>query len=302
MEADVFERQVNEAQNASRAGDWPRALAGYVDLAEQFPNRTEPTRRLENLLSEVRNNPSRINPAAFATARPNLERAARLGVVQAMLILGQNLRSANSEDALAWYTLAAQKGNLEAMVQTGLIYSNRRDAEEGGKALEYFLRAAEGGSREGKYYTGECYYFGKPGVLPDEPKALQYLQEAAALGDLRAMNLLGDHLRKQSRYDEAFRYFEEAAKGGLAMATANLGVMYMNGWGVSKNREAAVNLFRQAAEKSDAGGMFFLAECLQGGLGTAKDPRAALDWFKKAARAGNPKAIEYCRANAIDLP
>ncbi|MBV9488213.1 MAG: sel1 repeat family protein [Verrucomicrobia bacterium] len=281
-------------------GDWEQGLSLYVSLAENYPNRDEAYTRLTNLLAEARKNPSRVNEDNFATLRPLLERAANLGVVPAMLLLGQNLRHTSPEDALYWYEKAAQKGNADGMVQAGLLYANRHTPEDNRKALEYFIQAAEAGNRDGKYCAGECFYYSKPGLVPNEVKALQYLQEAAVLGDLRAMNLLGDYYRKKHNYNEARRFFEEAARGGFALAMANLGVLYMNGEGVVRAPEKAAELFRQAAELGDAGGMYLYGQCFLGGVGVRKDVRVAHEWFRKAARAGNANAIEYCRNNNLD--
>ena len=67
-----------------------------------------------------------------------------------------------------------------AMIEAGLLYSNRRQPGDDRKALEYFLQAANTGDRVGKYLAGECYYYGK-GVPVDVPKAVGFLQEAAAI-------------------------------------------------------------------------------------------------------------------------
>jgi TPR repeat protein len=299
-ETDPVEQALSDAQSAGRNGNWDKALATYVELAERYPNRQEPRQRLANLLAEGRKNGARINEENFATLKPVLERAARLGAVPAMLILAQNLRPNQPDEALSWYEKAAQKGNPEAMVQAGLIYSSHRTPEDNRKGLEYFIQAADAGNRDGKYLAGECFYYPKPGLVQDEAKALEYLHEAAALGELRSMNLLGTYYRKVRRYDEARRYLEEGARGGLPLAMANLGVLYVNGEGVTRNSEKAVELFRQAAEQGDAGGMYLYGQCFFNGVGLPKDIRMANEWFRKAARAGNPSAIDYCRRNNLE--
>jgi TPR repeat protein len=68
---------------------------------------------------------------------------------------------------------------------------------------------------------------------------------------------------------------------------------------VQRSPEIAANLFKQGAEKGDPIGMCFYAGCLQEGLGLQKDSKAAAEWFKRAARAGNARAIEWCRANGV---
>ena len=75
----------------------------------------------------------------------------------------------------------------------------------------------------------------------------------------------------------------------------------MNGEGVKRNPEAGANLFRQGAEKGDSVGMFFYANCLAQGIGVQRDTRTATEWYRKAAKAGNARAIEWCRQNSVDF-
>jgi TPR repeat protein len=112
---------------------------------------------------------------------------------------------------------------------------------------------------------------------------------------------LGTHYRRLSHFDRARKYYEDAAAAGYALSQSNLGVLYMNGEGVQRSPELAVNLFRQGAEKGDPSGKFFYASCLQDGLGVPKDTKAAADWFRRSARAGQPRAIEWCRQNGINF-
>jgi TPR repeat protein len=183
-------------------------------------------------------------------------------------------------------------------VEAGLLYSNRRQSGDDRKALDYFLQAANTGDRVGKYLAAECYYYGK-GVPVDVVKALGLLQESAALHEPRAMDLLGTHFRKLRQFDQARKYYEDAAAEGYPLSLSNLGVLYMNGEGVQRSPEIAANLFKQGAEKGDPVGMCFYAGCLLEGLGLQKDSKAAAEWFKRSARAGNPRAIEWCRNNGV---
>jgi TPR repeat protein len=286
-----------DAQELVRQGDWQGALKAYLDLADKYPDRRNVLMRVDNLLAELRTE-GKIDPASNPQVTPYLIRAADKGSVAAMLILGQFLRESDPTAALRWFEMAAGKGSGPAMIEAGLLYSNRRQSGDDRKALEYFLQAASVGDRVGKYLAGECYYFGK-GVQTDTAKAVEFLQESAALGEPRAMDLLGTHFRRLRQFDRARKYYEDAAAAGYALSQSNLGVLYMNGEGVQRSPEIAVNLFKQGAEKGDPSGMFFYASCLQDGLGVPKDTKAAADWFRRAARAGNPRAIEWCKQNGV---
>jgi serine/threonine protein kinase/TPR repeat protein len=295
---DDFQEKLAAAQDLGKSGDWQGALKAYLDLIDRFPDRPTPLKRLNNLLAELRNAEGRLDPASYAEAKPNLVRAAEKGSVAAMLIIGQFSRETDPAEAMKWFELAAAKGSAPAMIEAGLLYSNRHQAADDHKALEYFLQAANTGDRIGKYLAGECYYFGK-GTAPDVAKAVELLQEAAALREPRAMDLLGSYYRKLRQFDQARKYYEDAAAAGYPLSLSNLGVLYMNGEGVQRSPEVAANLFKQGAEKGDPTGMFFYAGCLEDGLGLQKDSKAAAEWFRRSARAGNPRAIEWCRLRGV---
>ena len=295
---DDFGQKLNDAQALGRSGDWQGALKGYLALSDEYPERTLAVTRLENLLSGLNSGGNRLDAAAFEDSKPEFLRAAEKGVVPAMLIIGKFTRETDPREALKWFEIAAAKGSAPAMVDAGLMYSNRRQPGDDRKALEYFLQAANTGDRIGKYLAGECYYYGK-GVPADTAKAVEFLQESAALHEPRAMDLLGTHYRKIGQFDQARKYYEEAAGAGYALSLSNLGVLYINGEGVQRSPEIAANLFKQGAEKGDPNGMYFYAGCLQEGLGVPKDTKLAAEWFKKSARAGNPRAVEWCRSHSI---
>jgi TPR repeat protein/serine/threonine protein kinase len=295
---DDLQEKLGAAQELGKSGDWQGALKAYLDLIDRFPERSIALKRLDNLLAELHGTEGKPDAEAYAEAKPNLVRAAEKGSVPAMLIIGQFARESTPLEALKWYEIAAAKGNADAMVEAGLMYSNRRQPGDDRKALEYFLQASNTGDRRGKYLAGECYYFGK-GAPVDTAKAVGFLQEAAALHEPRAMDLLGTHFRKLRQFDQARKYYEDAAAEGYPLSLSNLGVLYMNGEGVQRSPEIAANLFKQGAEKGDPTAMCFYAGCLAEGLGLQKDPKTATEWFRRSAHAGNPRAMEWCRTNGV---
>jgi TPR repeat protein len=293
----ALQRQLDSTAERIKNGDWYSGVRQYIQLSNQYSDSNVPREKLENLIAEVRSS-KKITSANIQEYQSDLEQAAGLGSIQAMLLLGESTRQTNQEYALRWFEAAAAKGNDHAKVQAGLVLSNRRGEGDAVRAFEYFKSAADNGNSEGKFTAGECYYLGK-GTTVDVSKALELLQEAAAMHEPRAMDLLGTHFRRAKDYQKARAYFEEATQLGFIRSTVNLGVLYLQGEGVTQNYQTAVNLFKKGAERSDSYGMFFYAECLAEGKGVQKDVGAATEWARKAAQAGNPLAIQWCKAKNI---
>jgi serine/threonine protein kinase len=293
----ALQRQLDAAAEMIKNGDWYAGVKQYIQLSNQYSDSEVPREKLENLIAEVRSS-KKIGSANIQEYRADLEQAADLGSIQAMLLLGESTRQTDQEYALRWFEAAAAKGNDHAKVQAGLVLSNRRGEGDAVRAFEYFKSAADNGNSEGKFTAGECYYLGK-GTAVDVPKALELLQEAAAMHEPRAMDLLGTHFRRAKDYQKARTYFEEATQLGFVRSMVNLGVLYLQGEGVTQNYQTAAALFKKGADRSDSYGMFFYAECLSEGKGVQKDAGAATEWAKKAAQAGNPLAIQWCKAKNI---
>ncbi|MBR5511741.1 MAG: SEL1-like repeat protein [Bacteroidaceae bacterium] len=88
------------------------------------------------------------------------------------------------------------------------------------------------------------------------------------------------------RYDEAVKYFREAAKYGFPSAVANLGKCYYDGDGVGISRSLAMRYFNMAAEKGNILAMHYLGECYHKGESIEKNDSIAYAYYNKAANEG----------------
>jgi TPR repeat protein len=91
-------------------------------------------------------------------------------------------------------------------------------------------------------------------------------------------------------YGAALRWFREAADQGFARAYYNLGILYMNGQGVHQDYEAARQYFEKGANAGDTSAQTNLGYLYDRGLGMPQNPKLALKWYRKAAEGGNPLA------------
>ena len=73
----------------------------------------------------------------------------------------------------------------------------------------------------------------------------------------------------------------------------NLGMHYYYGTGVEQDYEEAVRWYRDAAEAGNAIAQYNLGQCYFGGTGVERDLDFARDWLEKSAKNGNKKAAHF---------
>ena len=95
---------------------------------------------------------------------------------------------------------------------------------------------------------------------------------------------------KAGDYQKAFRLWEPLAKRGHAKAQSNLGVMYSNGKGVTKDDAKAVYWYRKAAQHGDAAAQYSLGSMYNEGKSVPEDDAKAVRWYRRAAEQGYEKA------------
>lgn len=118
----------------------------------------------------------------------------------------------------------AQRGDADAQFRLGLLYANRKGAEQDyAQAEHWYRKAAEQNHPLANFNLGMMQANGH-GMPPDRAKALAWIQKAADLGDAGAQYTLGvSHQRlvmegvsvdpAQSRID-AYKWFHLAAAQG----------------------------------------------------------------------------------------
>jgi TPR repeat protein len=82
----------------------------------------------------------------------------------------------------------------------------------------------------------------------------------------------------------------DLAKQGDPEAQVQLGMIYRDGEGVTKNYQEAVKWFAKAAEQGHARGQAALGGMYYDGQGVSQDYEQAALWFRKAADQGHPMA------------
>jgi len=93
------------------------------------------------------------------------------------------------------------------------------------------------------------------------------------------------------RNADAAQWFHRAAQLGETRSMVQLGQLYLNGKGLTRNENEAMQWFQKAADAGDPSGMFFLGGMYHLGTGVARNYLTAIAWYRRAAEAGNPDAM-----------
>jgi TPR repeat protein len=89
----------------------------------------------------------------------------------------------NIEEGLVWLNRAAQKGNIEAMLELGVLYQKIDTLDNAPQlALDWFEKAALAGSAVGQYNLAHMYMDGHH-VAKDLPKAYIWMSLSDATGN-----------------------------------------------------------------------------------------------------------------------
>jgi serine/threonine protein kinase/TPR repeat protein len=293
------------AERAKETDNDAEAFKNFSRALDASPDKKGPREEMEMIAARLRSNAGQLTPEKFALLRAPLEQAASHNVVSAQMLLGEWLRKSDPRVALKWFAAAAAQGQTEAMTQAGLMMANGlgNDSPDFSAAVAWFQQGAAGGDTDAMVSLADCLLHGK-GIAKNEAQAVELLRTASALEHPSAMNMLGDLLKKgvpgtlDPNPSEAFGLFARAKDMGFLDAQANLGVMYVNGFGVPMDRDHAVKLWKDGAARGNALNMYFYAMALEGGLTGAPQPVAARQWYEESAKRGNQAAATWCRKHA----
>lgn len=91
-------------------------------------------------------------------------------------------------------------------------------------------------------------------------------------------------------FKAAIAEFEPLVADEYAPAQYQMGLVYLNGWGVKEDAVKATELFHLAASQNDVDALFTLSLMYTDGTGVKKDLKAAYGLMQKAAKKGIARA------------
>ncbi|RIY32822.1 hypothetical protein CKF54_04135 [Psittacicella hinzii] len=129
---------------------------------------------------------------------------------------------------------------------------------------------------------------------PQTHKAKQPASQSNATNDKTGYNdelakvyNLGVKAYNNKDFATARQHFLQASKQGHVIAKRYLGLMYINGEGVTRNARVAFNYFYQAAKANDAVSLYYVGRAYERGEGVTKNLAKAKSYYQKSASLGN---------------
>ena len=154
------------------------------------------------------------------------------------------------EKASYHFQLAAERGNVAAMVELGHLFFRpitgfTRDFH---KAMSCYQMAAEAGNASAQYMMGYMYEFGH--IERNIPEAIRYFELAAAQGSILSSTHLGllYQLPEQCNYGLAFKNCAVAADAGESTAEFMLANMLLFGRGCRYDIDRAKRYYLRALQ------------------------------------------------------
>ena len=165
------------------------------------------------------------------------------------------------------------------------------------KALNTFFELAKSGDAEAQYNVGIIYANGQ-GAKKDMAQAMQWYEKSAEQGNGAAAYNLGKIYQEMGvkdlhMYVKAKYWYEKAIAAGVMQANNNLASLYMQGRGVTKDKEKALTLFKKAAEMGDGSALINIGIVYAWGEKSTQDKMKAYENFKKALQIDELATSKY---------
>jgi hypothetical protein len=192
----------------------------------------------------------------------------------------------STQTAALWFGKAGAGGFAQAYYDLGAMYlAESRDAPSPA-AVKYFTLAADRGFVQAAVVLGLIYSQGK-GAPPDQQKAFAWYLKGAKAGSVFAQEetadryLAGNGVNKSAA--KAVLWYKKADDSGAQGAAAKLAEFY-HGAGQDKK---AVMWAQKAASAGNGGAMYLLAGFYRDGRGVTADDSQAYKWFSLARWKGS---------------
>jgi len=145
------------------------------------------------------------------------------------------------------------KGDLDSQKLLAKFYAYGYGTKKNMKLAYETIKIASASGDADTLFSLGWHYENGIGVQSNQQLAIDsYFEAALKEHDKAQYNLANIYLNlKKPNYKEAFKWFNSSARLGNSAALNNLGIMYYNGYGISKNYIIALAYFYAARKKDN---------------------------------------------------
>lgn len=190
--------------------------------------------------------------------------------------------------AVQWFQLAAKQGFAGAQAALANAYEFGNGVPVDAGAAQNWRKIADQSARAAAQNGPRRMY---PDCCDGEPEqtmadVVKWYRLDAETGDAERQLIFARFLFSNKKTQEAIVWLERAATQGHAHAMAELGAIYLSGYGLSANPELGLKYTRLAAEQGIASARIRLADIYQKGIFVHQSLIAAYALYFNAATAG----------------
>ncbi len=181
-------------------------------------------------------------------------------------------------------------GQMSACVEEARIKEEFRGDTAG--ALALYVRAAQEKDAEGMRRLGECFLWGRGGVVQSKRKSFQWFEDACEGGSARGCTLAGQAWQfgvgvDEQDFERAGERYTRGCEGGDAGGCIALGHLYESGLiGDQKEVDRARELYERGCEGGSFRGCVDLGYLYEYGKGVKQDREKAGLLYGRACRHG----------------
>lgn len=190
----------------------------------------------------------------------------------------------DSKEMLRWLEIAAEQ---DAECQYFYAFKIEEDKPE--EALKYYTKAAESGEIGAIRELAHMYengHFKSIDINVNIPEALKWYLKAAKKGDdscmLKCAIFFETGTAGDIDYDKSMEWYIKAAEAGNSEAMVLLGQKYEEGIIVARDYSKAMEWYNKSAEKRNVLGMRKLGEKYEEGILVKQDYAKAFEWYNKS--------------------
>ena len=193
--------------------------------------------------------------------------------------------------AITYFQMALEHGSQTAGLKLGqLLYWRAENDQAALEAIERIKSLAEKDVPDATMALGRIYFEGRESNR-DIPAARALFEKAIKAGNKEAMISLGlldinTAPAPHSSQPDLLHWFREAWGNGVTSAAGYIGRCYLEGDGVEKSVEMAIEWYKRGAEAGEAPCCHCLGWLYERGVDVEQDDEEAERWHRKAAVAG----------------